>query len=219
LTKFPVCYKNIPKRKYQDNSPRIGSKAPGRYMSQEEKIGKRIRKTRKLRGLTLRQLADRTGFTQGYLSKVENSDKSPPVSTLIRLARVLGVSISELFGETETRNPFVLVRRDERREMARPGSEFGYYYETLGYSFAGRHMDPYILTIPAGLEKPELVRHEGEEMVFVLKGRLKFFLGESEVVLQEGDCLYFDSSLSHHAVALGRKEAKILVVIYSPNQF
>ena len=60
---------------------------------------------------TLRQLAKKPGFTQGYLSKVENSDKAPPVSTLIRLAQVLEVGVSDLFGETETRNPIGLVRR------------------------------------------------------------------------------------------------------------
>jgi len=60
---------------------------------------------------TLRQLAKKSGFTQGYLSKVENSDKAPPVSTRIRLARVLEVGISDLFGETETRNPIGPVRR------------------------------------------------------------------------------------------------------------
>lgn len=188
-------------------------------MSQEAKIGKRVRKIRKMRGWTLRQLANESDFTQGYLSKVENSDKAPPVSTLIRLARVLEVGISDLFGETETSNPIGLVRKSERRQMARPGSEFGYYYEALAYSFAGRHMDPYILTVPAALEKSQLVRHEGEEMVFVLKGSLKFFLDETEIILRQGDCLYFDSSISHHAISMGRKEAKILVVLYSSDHF
>jgi len=187
-------------------------------MSQEAKIGKRIRKIRKLRGLTLRQLAESSGFTQGYLSKVENADKSPPVSTLIRLARVLEVSISDLFGEAETRNPISLVRKDERREMARPGSEFGYYYETLAYSFAGRRMDPYILNIPPGLKESENFSHEGEEMIFVLKGSFKFFVGEREIILREGDCLYFDSSIPHHGVPPGRKEVKLLVVLFSPKQ-
>lgn len=186
-------------------------------MGQEAEIGKRIRNSRKRKGYSLVKLAEKSGFSQGYLSRIENSDKSPPVSTLLRLARVLEIGVSDLLGETEERKPSCLIRREERKEMARPGSAFGYYYEALASPFAGRHMDPYVLTIPSGLKKPELVSHKGEEMVFVLKGKLKFFLGENEMTLREGDCLYFDSSISHHGVSLSLKEAKVLVTIYSSN--
>ena len=186
-------------------------------MNQEAEIGKKVRRFRKRSGLTLQQLAAQTGFTQSYLSKVENSDKSPPVSTLLRLAKALKVSISSLFGETETRDPICLVTKSQRREMARPGSDFGYSYETLAYPFANRQMDPYILTIPHTLKQPALLQHEGEEMMFVVRGRFKVFLGETELILKQGDCLYFDSSIPHHGISLGKKEAKVLVVLYSPN--
>jgi transcriptional regulator with XRE-family HTH domain len=186
-------------------------------VNQESEIGKKVRKFRKRSGLTLQHLAAQTGFTQSYLSKVENSDKSPPVSTLLRLAKALKVSISDLFGEIETRNSFCLVTKNQRREMARAGSEFGYSYETLAYPFANRHMDPYILTLPHTLKRPALVQHEGEEMMFVVRGRLKIFLGETELILKGGDCLYFDSSIPHHGISLGKTEARILTVLYSPN--
>jgi mannose-6-phosphate isomerase-like protein (cupin superfamily) len=78
-------------------------------------------------------------------------------------------------------------------------------------------MDPYILTIPHTLKQPALLQHEGEEMMFVVRGRLKVFLGETELILKQGDCLYFDSSIPHHGISLGKKEAKVLVVLYSPN--
>ena len=68
-------------------------------MLHEHEIGKNIRMIRKLKESTLKDLAGKTDFTKGYLSKVENSEKAPPVSTLLRIAKAMGVSMSTLFGE------------------------------------------------------------------------------------------------------------------------
>lgn len=78
-------------------------------MGKEAEIGKRIRKARKRKGYSLVQLAEKTEFSQGYLSKIENSDKSPPVSKLLRLARTLEIGVSELLGETEEHKPICLI--------------------------------------------------------------------------------------------------------------
>ncbi len=68
-------------------------------MLPESEIGDKIRRLRKNKEMTLDQLAVKCCVTKGYLSKVENSDKAPPVSTLINIAAGLGVGISEIFGE------------------------------------------------------------------------------------------------------------------------
>ncbi len=78
-------------------------------MFPEHEIGKNIRMIRKLKELTLEDLAKKTGFTKGYLSKVENSEKAPPVSTLLNIARVMGVSMSKLFGEGHEQTSLSLV--------------------------------------------------------------------------------------------------------------
>jgi transcriptional regulator with XRE-family HTH domain len=70
-------------------------------MIQESELGKRIKEYRMKKGLTLQKLEGKTGFTKGYLSKVENTKKAPPVSTLIVLAKALEISLSEIFGEKE----------------------------------------------------------------------------------------------------------------------
>ena len=56
-------------------------------MINESEISKRIRECRLRKNLTLQMLADRTGYSKGYLSKVEKSDKAPPVATLSTIAR------------------------------------------------------------------------------------------------------------------------------------
>jgi transcriptional regulator with XRE-family HTH domain len=179
----------------------------------EHEIGKNVRMMRKLKELTLEDLAQRTGFTKGYLSKVENSDKAPPVSTLLNIAKALEVSVSELFGESREPTSLSLVKKDERLQMARNGTRFGYSYETLAHKYPNKKMEPYILTIPPDIEEHPLFEHPGEELLFVLKGSLKFLHGDNEYLLEKGDCLYFDSGIPHRGFALRGGEVKILIVI------
>ena len=168
---------------------------------------------RKLRELTLEDLAERTGFTKGYLSKVENSEKAPPVSTLLNIAKAMAVSMSELFGESREPTTLSLVKKSERQQMARNGTSFGYSYETLAHKYPNKKMEPYILTIPPEIEDHPLFQHQGEELIFVLQGTLKFWHGENEYLLEEGDSIYFDSGMPHRGFALGSREVKILIVM------
>ena len=184
-------------------------------MFPEREIGKNIRMIRKLKELTLEDLAKKTGFTKGYLSKVENSEKAPPVSTLLNIARVMGVSMSKLFGEGHEQTSLSLVKKNERQQMARSGTSFGYSFETLAHKYPDKKMEPYILTIPPEIEEHPLFQHEGEELLFAMQGSLKFLHGEDEYLLEEGDCIYFDSSMPHRGFALGGKEVKILIVMLS----
>ncbi len=148
-------------------------------MVSEEMIGRRIRQLRVERGMTQEVLAAAAGLTKGYLSKIENSPSSPPVSTLISIARALGVGIDQVFSEQAAETDFTLVRRDERQEIAHRGSSFGYSYQPLALHFPNRHMDPYVMTVPAGAGRTKGFAHKGEEMLYVLKGRQRFFIAIS----------------------------------------
>ncbi len=183
-------------------------------MVEETELGRRIQQYRILKGLTLQGLAEKTGLTKGYLSKIEKAQKAPPVSTLINLAKALDISISEIFGEGEE-SPISLVRKDERPFIARDGSVFGYAYQTLAHRFHNRHMEAYILTFPLTTKQHVLFQHKGEELVFVLDGTMKFFYGEKEFIVEEGDCIYFDSSIPHYGICQGNREVKCLMVIYA----
>ena len=185
-------------------------------MIEEKTFGKRIKQYRISKGLTLKELAEKAGLTKGYLSKIESSGKAPPVSTLINLAKALNINISDIFGEPEENSNFCLVKKSDRRIIARDGSVFGYAYQTLGHKFYNKHMDPYFLTVPLKPKENVLFQHKGEELLFVLEGTMKFFHGEKEFIVEEGDCIYFDSSIPHYPVCIGNKEVKCLMVIYTP---
>jgi len=182
----------------------------------EAEIGKRIKSFRTQKQITLEGLAQRTGFTKGYLSKVEKSKKSPPVSTLGIIARALGVTISALLGEEAPRTFFCLVRKDERPLIARNGTAFGYSYEAMAYRFPNKTMEPFLLTLPVKPKKRTLYQHEGEEILFVIQGTMKFFHGNEEYIVDEGDCIYFDSGIPHWGESVGPEEVKCFMVIWNP---
>ena len=182
----------------------------------EAEIGKRIKSFRTQKQITLEGLAQRTGFTKGYLSKVEKSKKSPPVSTLGIIARALGVTISALLGEEAPRTSFCLVRKDERPLIARNGTAFGYSYEAMAYRFPNKTMEPFLLTLPVKPKKRTLYQHEGEEILFVIQGTMKFFHGNEEYIVDEGDCIYFDSGIPHWGESIGPEEVKCFMVIWNP---
>jgi transcriptional regulator with XRE-family HTH domain len=182
----------------------------------EAEIGKRIRAFRTDKRITLDQLAKKTGFTKGYLSKVEKSKKSPPVSTLGIIARTLGVTISALLGEEAPRTSLCLVRKDERPLISRDGTAFGYSYEAMAYKYPNKIMEPFLLTLPVKPKKRTVYQHEGEEILFVIQGTMKFLHGSEEYIVNEGDCVYFDSSLPHFGESIGPEEVKCFMVICNP---
>jgi transcriptional regulator with XRE-family HTH domain len=186
----------------------------GAGLIDESAIGKRIKSVRRTRGLTLQDVADQTGLTKGYLSKIETSGKAAPVPTLARIASVLGVPLAELFGGVEKAERISLVRADERQQLAKGAREFGYIYDLLCVGIDNKYMEPYILTIPANTTCPP-TQHEGEEFIFVLDGVMKFHLGEGEYELEEGDSLYFDASIAHFGQAAGDMDVKCVMVVHS----
>ncbi len=185
-------------------------------MVEETELGKRIQQYRIGKGLTLQELAEKTGFTKGYLSKIEKAKKGPPVSTLINLAKALDISMSEIFGEGEEVSTVCLIKKGERLFIARDGTVFGYAYQTLAHKFHHKHMEPYVLTLPLKPRENALFQHKGEEILFVLEGTMKFFHGEKEFIVEEGDCIYFDGSIPHYGICQGNREVKCLMVIYVP---
>ncbi len=175
-------------------------------MLPESKIGKNIRRMRKDIKYTLDDLSKKTGYSKGYLSKVENSDKAPPVSTLVNIAAALNVAISQILGEQLEAVSVSVVKKQERQLMARDGTAFGYSYETLAHRFTNKHMEPYILTIPENIEKHPLFQHDGEEMLLVIEGDLEFILGhpqgERGTVIVQKVALFFHYSSQRREVGV-----------------
>ena len=184
------------------------------------KLGEKIKDLRLVKRYTLRQVAGKTGLSIALLSQVENNAVSPPVATLLRIARALDVNIGYFFREEESKDRAVVVRKDERRKVFRRvhagHGESGYTYEALAYTKSAKHMEPFLVEFdPKKKEETTFLHHPGEEFLFLFRGRLAFHYNEEEVILEPGDSLYFDSGVPHGFRALRGKRAQGIVVVFS----
>lgn len=187
---------------------------------QEIKVGEKIKHLRTEKGFSLKEMAERTGFSSALLSQVENHLVSPSLGTIIKIAKALGVMVG-YFLDLGPGEPYTIVRKDERRSVSRfaskDGVSYGYRYESLGYDKKSRHMEPFFITLePPTVKDLKLSIHEGEEFIFVLEGEMEVILGDHSDVLRPGDAIYYDSSMPHRVQCRGGKEAKILAVLYTP---
>lgn len=181
----------------------------------EKSISEGIKKFRIARQLTLQELADRTGLTKGYLSKVERSKKVPPYSTLSRIAAAMDIELTSLLSgdASPVKDVRLFLSRKEKRPMIRETDLFaGYDYEPLAEGKPGKNMEPFIIHAPFNITRT--YTHEGEESIYVLDGQLEFHYGEEVHILNGGDNVYFDSIVPHVGKSLGQSKAKLLVVIY-----
>jgi len=183
----------------------------------ERIIVENIRKLRQSKGVSVEQLGKLARLTKGYVSKIENSQKAPPFSTLAKIADALCTDLTVLIAEgpeaAEARDGLCLVRKNERKGVISRGTLYGYHYEALAHKKAGKNMEPLIIE-PAFREKKDF-SHEGEEFMYVLEGKLEFFYGQERYILEEGDSIYYDSIIPHGGKSIGEHRAKVLTVLYS----
>lgn len=185
----------------------------------EIRVGERIKTLREQKNLSLKELADLTGFSTALLSQMENHLVSPSLGTMIKIAKALGIKVGDLLGETEG-EPFSIVRKDERKPVSRfaskEGVKYGYLYESLGFEKRNRHMEPFIVTLePATIKTSKTSVHDGEEFIFVLEGEMEVILGNHTDVLYPGDSIYYDSNIPHRVQCHKDQVTKILAVLYT----
>jgi transcriptional regulator with XRE-family HTH domain len=197
------------------------AQAPEKAQSAMElRLGKQITALRRLRGFTQDRLATATGFTKGYVSKIENSKVIPAIGTLIKIAQVLNADLADLFDDkraTAANDAISIVRAAEREPVIRGGSSFGYDYVALAHKRRRKQMEPFIMVFPSKVDRDIRFAHEGEEFIFILAGKIEFEAnvdGQNQSwILSAGDSVYFDSHLPHRGRSL-RGESRALVVIY-----
>lgn len=183
-----------------------------------EQLGARIRQKRLTAGLTLAALAERSGFGKGYLSRIENGKKTPPIATLARIADVLGIEAASVLSPSENPTPWrgvSVVRRTEKRPTVLGGSAFGYDYFAITNATDGRALQPFVFSFPAAVDKFVFFEHEGEELIHVLSGRIEWQVGMDKYILGAGDTIHFDSRIPHKGHSISGP-ATALVVMYSP---
>jgi transcriptional regulator with XRE-family HTH domain len=177
----------------------------------EQVIAERIRKIRQEKGLTVTAAAKKADLTKSTLSKIETARISPPISTLIRIAKALGVPLVEFFIDEENTPDCVFTPKNTGQLENHKGSQFGYRYEALALGKRDRYVEPFILTIEPG-DPPGEFYHKGQEFIYMLTGVMDFTVGEKTYRMRAGDSIYFDSGVKHKTQVIGKKTVKFVTV-------
>ncbi|MDY6790852.1 MAG: cupin domain-containing protein [Thermodesulfobacteriota bacterium] len=181
----------------------------------EKRIADKIHEIRKKKGLTLAQLGDSTGLSKGLLSRIENSQVSPPIATLSKISRGLEVPIGIFFEEDERNNGgYTVTYKNDRKQVIRRGTKTGFTYYSLT-SFKSRHLiEPFIVRYPVVEKEPtKLFDHPGEEFLLVLKGEMELVYGKEKIRLKAGDAIHFDPATPHRGQNAGKEESECLVIV------
>ena len=180
-------------------------------------LAQRIRRRRTERGLTLEQVARRSGLTRSLLSKVENFRVTPSLPALAKIASALEASLAELVEGLDRRPRMVIVRKDERTVVERDRPDSRIVYHALAHKRPSKRMDPFLLDIPPGVARRQRLAHEGEEFIMVLEGEVDYEYGDEKFRLEAGDCMYAEGAVKHTLNNPNRKPAKMLVVYATGN--
>lgn len=185
-----------------------GNEPPDRLREDLARIGARLRELREERGWRLEDLAERTGLSKAYLSRLEGGERQPSLSALLNVSEAHDVPLSSLFEpELETEGCAVVRAADNAAQQGK-----GLLYTRLSNSSWAFNLQPMRIVVPAERERDELYRHEGEQWMYVLSGTLRFEIADEEFVLTMGDAVHFDANNPHRLTALDGRDAEIILV-------
>lgn len=173
-----------------------------------ESVGHRVRNARKAKKMTLRELARQIGCSESLISKIENGKGNPPLSTLHDLTTALSISISSLFADADT--PEVAIYRNGNRALLNASRTVT--LEALIPHTKNHRLQAHIHIIAPNGSPDGAYSHEGEEVGFILEGKLKLIVNGKSYFLSPGDSFSFRSELPHSYENPGRKETRVLWV-------
>ena len=175
-----------------------------------------VRTTRLQHGMTVAQLAQATGLSNGMLSKIENGATSPSLATLQSLSHALSLPITAFFHFYETQREVQHVKAGNRIEVERRGTRAGHQYHLLGHigsNNSGVVIEPYLITLTTASDRFPAFQHDGIELLYMLEGEVTYRHGERCFHLAPGDSLLFDADAIHGPEELVTLPARYLSVI------
>jgi len=184
-------------------------------------LSQTIRKVRLDRKMTVEQLAERSGFSKGFISQVENFRITPSLKALGKIAEALDLGVSELFEQNSPPGEFSFGNLADGLELQRnDNARFGIRYLALAHRQARREMNPFVLEYTPAPRRP-LMSHESEEFFLLLEGEIEYCVRDtaSPRRLKPGDTVYLKANVPH-AVSLskGCRYAKALVIYSDPSE-
>ncbi|WP_424244446.1 transcriptional regulator with XRE-family HTH domain [Elusimicrobium posterum] len=180
---------------------------------QIKEIAQRLKELRNIEDISAASLAKDLGLSTEVYEEYESGTKDIPVSILYRVAAKFNVELTALLtGEEPRLSVYSLTKKDRGISVTRRKE---YDYKELAHNFKNKKAEFFLVTVePKNIEKIEKAyAHSGHESMYITKGRILMNINDREVVLEEGDFIYFDSSAPHGMLALDGKQAQFLASI------
>ncbi len=175
-------------------------------------IGEKIRDLRVENGLTQEELADRAELSKGFISQVERNLTSPSISTLEDILLCLGTTVSAFFSEREEKR--IVFGEDDYFEKR--DSELGNRTRWIVPNAQKNQMEPILMTLDPGGSTYRDQPHEGEELGYVLRGRIRLHLGKKTYAVGEGETFYFQAEKQHFITS---EAGAVLLWVSTPPSF
>ncbi len=173
------------------------------------------------RQIKLEELIEKSGISFDEFEKIDKSDSIPSLSWLIKIARTLKVRPGTFLDDYEEEGPII----NRKKNLLEP-NKIAYHlisetshldFYALGTGKSGRYFEPFLIQVnPNAKPKKSLASFEGEEFIYVLKGKISIEYGIETHILEEGDSMYYDSIVGHRITSANGEPATILGIIYSP---
>jgi transcriptional regulator with XRE-family HTH domain len=183
-------------------------------------VNERIKEIRKKNGLSLEKLAELTGFTKGYLSRIENSKKLPPFATVQSIADALQMDILALMDKSkhlaESKN-IDLIKKPDSDDTEWEESSPIYSFIPLVNTYKNKFMSPFLFKVKKG--ETEITTHDSEEFVYVVDGELELNYEGKTYKLDKGDSFYLDARLKHNFINKFDKTAALIAVHFNYRRF
>jgi transcriptional regulator with XRE-family HTH domain len=188
-------------------------------MPNQPKLGECLKALRRRHGWTLQEVNQRTGVAVSTLSKVENDQMSLTYDKLLQISEGLGINLAELLS-TPAETGAALARRS----ISRPGEGLPQITQNYDYLYLCTELQRKRMVPEVGRVKTRriedfgpLVRHSGEEFIYVLEGAIEVHTDHyAPVRLEKGGSIYLDSTMGHAYISVGEGDAMVLAVCSSP---
>lgn len=179
-----------------------------------EEIAKRLRAFRRANRMTLKQLAQKAGCTDAYLSQLERGRANPSIMILKKIASALQVKVVDFFLENNPMENDVVVKEKERVNINfRQGDA---KLQMLVKNIRDKRMQPFYTTIEPHGGSKGAYSHIGEECGIVLKGQLEINLNGRTYHLKKNDSFYFSSQEPHSWFNPGKTKTVVIWVVSPP---
>ncbi len=182
-------------------------------MSEELKaVADRLKGLRDVLDVSVEEAASVCGITPEQYTEYESGTKDIPVSVLHSMAKKYGFELTTLISGGEPHmHSYFLTKKDKGISVERRAD---YRYQSLAYGFMNRKAEPFMVTItPEETKEIHFNSHPGHEFNYMIEGSMRIIVDGKEMILEEGDSLYFDATKMHGMQAINGKNAKFLAII------